>query len=389
MTSVDNLDTIPVAPLKIISLDSFKPLADKVDKLIVTTRKSEAETKNPIYSFPGYVAESYLVDADCPRFSSGEAKGILRESVHGTDLFILADVVNNNLSYGFYGIENRKSPDDQFQDLKRMIDACNGKAHRITVIIPFLYESRQDKRTNLESLDCATALQELLYMGVKNIVTFDAHDPRIANAIPISGFDNFYTSYQFIQSLLTTEKKLSLAKEDFMVVSPDEGGMSKAVFYANILGVDMGMFYKRRDYSTVVNGKNPIVAHEFLGTSVEGKSIYIMDDMIASGQSVLEVAAELKKRKADKIYIAATFGLFTEGYEQFDKYYEAGLFDRIYTTNLTYCSEELMSKPYYANVDISRYLALIIHTINHDKTLEDISNPKARIQEMVREYKNK
>lgn len=389
MTSVDNLDTIPVAPLKIISLEGFQPLADKIDNLIVTTRKSEAVTKNPVTSFPGYLADSYLVAADCPRFSSGEAKGILKESIYGTDLFILADVVNNGLPYGFYGLENHKSPDDQFQDLKRMIDACNGKAHRINVIIPFLYESRQDKRTNLESLDCATALQELLYMGVKNIITFDAHDPRIANAIPLSGFDNFYTSFQFIQTLLTKEMDLSLAKEDFMVVSPDEGGMSKAVFYANILGADMGMFYKRRDYSVVVNGKNPIVAHEFLGPSVEGKSIYIMDDMIASGQSVLEVAAELKKRKANKIYIAATFGLFTEGYQKFDEYYEAGLFDRIYTTNLTYCSEELMNKPYYANVDISRYLALIIHTINHDKTLENISNPKAKIQEMVREFKNR
>lgn len=385
MTNTNNIETIPIAPLKIIALDGFKPLGEKIDKLIVSTRK--AKISENTLTFPGYYADSFLVDAACPRFSSGEAKGVINESVQGTDLYILADVTNYSIGYQLYGQYNRMSPDDHFQDLKRMIDACNGKAHRINVIIPFLYESRQHKRTNLESLDCASALQELYNMGVKNIVTFDAHDPRVQNAIPIEGFDNFYTSFQFIQALLNNEKGLKIDSDNLMVISPDEGGMSKAVFYANILGVDMGMFYKRRDYSVVLNGKNPIVAHEFLGSNVEGKAVFILDDIISSGQSILEVALELKKRKASKIFVAATFGLFSEGYEKFDEYYEKGIIDRIFTTNLTYCPPELLEKPYYVNVDISRYLSLIIHTINHDKSVEDILDSTARIREAVNEYK--
>lgn len=386
MVTTNNINTIPIAPLKIISLDSFKPLADKIDELIVKTRQTKA-LDDSVLSFPGYYSDSFLVDAACPRFNTGEAKGIINESVHGTDLYILADVTNYSIGYELDGMYNRMSPDDHFQDLKRIIDACNGKAHRINVIIPFLYESRQHKRTKLESLDCASALQELDKMGVKNIITFDAHDPRVQNAIPIEGFDNFYTSFQFIQALLGSEKGLIFDNEHFMVISPDEGGMSKAVFYANILGVDMGMFYKRRDYSVVLNGKNPIAAHEFLGSKVEGKDVLILDDIIASGQSILEVALELKKRKASRIFIAATFGIFSEGYEKFDEYYEQGIIHRIFTTNLNYCPPELLEKPYYINVDISRYLALIIHTINHDKSVDGILDATARIREILKEYK--
>ena len=383
----DNYKKIPVAPLKIISLEGFKSLADTIDKFIVDYRKNENMELNHGLSFSGYEADSYLVDADCPRFSSGEAKGVIAESIHGKDLYILADVGNYSINYQMYGVNNVMSPDDHFQDLKRIIDACNGKAHRITVILPFLYEGRQDKRTNLESLDCATALQDLVHMGVKNIITFDAHDPRVQNAVPIEGFDNFYTSFQFIQALLKEDKSINFDQGELMVISPDEGGMSRAVFYANILGVDMGMFYKRRDYTTVIEGKNPIVAHEFLGRDVEGKAVFILDDMISSGESILDVAKELKKRKASKVYIAATFGLFTDGLEKFDEYYESGIIDHIFTTNLIYCPQTLLEKPYYTNVDISKYLALIIHTINHDNSVDGILDSTNRIKDMLFQYK--
>lgn len=377
----------PVAPLRIISLEGFLPLAEKVDKYISTSRKAQGEHLNDNFSYPGYYKESYLVDAKVPRFSSGEGKGVLNESIHGTDLFILADISNHSLTYNFYGMENKMSPDDHFQDLKRLIDACNGKARRINVILPFLYEGRQDKRTNLESLDCATALQELVQMGVKNIITFDAHDARVQNAVPLEGFDNFYTSYQFLQSLLNTESEISVEKENFMVISPDVGGMSRAVFYSNILGVDMGMFYKRRDYSVVHEGKNPIIAHEFLGGDVAGKSVYIVDDMIASGESVLEVAAELKARKAGRVYIAATFGLFTCGFDRFDAAYRDGIIDRVYTSNLIHTPKELKDRPYYTNVDISKYLSHIIDTINHDSSVDGIMNSGELIRQRLADYR--
>ncbi|MFV0341993.1 MAG: ribose-phosphate pyrophosphokinase [Anaerocolumna sp.] len=378
---------LPVAPLKILSLESFMPMAEKIDQLIVSMRHEEAsETKDPLM-LRGYNADSFLVQAKCPRFSSGEAKGLIQESIHGTDLYILADITNYSQTYHLYKCENQMSPDDHFQDLIRMIDACNGKAHRINVILPFLYESRQDKRTNLESLDCATALQELVHMGVKNIITFDAHDPRVQNAIPIEGFDNFYTSFQFIQALLGVEKNLNLSAGGLMIISPDEGGMSRAVFYANILGLDMGMFYKRRDYTTIQDGKNPIVAHEFLGGDVEGRDVFIIDDMISSGESVIDVAQELKLRKANKVFVAASFGLFTHGLSKFDEAYENGIIDRVFTTNLIYCPKELLSKPYYTNVDVSKYLALIIHTINHDNSVDAIVNATYRIKDIVKQYK--
>ncbi|WOO36935.1 ribose-phosphate pyrophosphokinase [Anaerocolumna sp. AGMB13020] len=383
----ENTMKSPIAPLKIISLEGFKPLAEKIDKHISTSRKNKEEKNNYNLSFPGYYKDSYLVNAQVPRFSSGEAKGVIKETIHGKDLFILADISNHSLTYNLYGEENGMSPDDHFQDLKRLIDACNGKARRINVILPFLYEGRQDRRSNLESLDCATALQELVEMGVQNIITFDAHEARVQNAIPLEGFDNFYTSYQFLQAFLKTENGISIEKEDLMVISPDVGGMSRAVFYSNILGVDMGMFYKRRDYSIVSNGKNPIIAHEFLGGDVAGKSVFIVDDMIASGESVLEVAAELKARKAERIYIAATFGLFTSGIDNFDKAYEKGIINRVYTSNLIHTSKEVLDKPYYTNVDISKYLSLIIDTLNHDCSVDGIMNSSALIRQRLNDYR--
>ncbi len=386
MTASNHKKKLPVAPLKILSLQSFMPMAEKIDQIIVNMRHMELQDSKDCFMLRGYDADSFLVNAECPRFSSGEAKGVIYESIHGTDLYILADITNYSQKYNLYDYENQMSPDDHFQDLIRMIDACNGKAHRINVILPFLYESRQDKRTNLESLDCATALQELVHMGVKNIITFDAHDPRVQNAIPIEGFDNFYTSFQFIQALLSVEKNLNLSGGGLMIISPDEGGMSRAVFYANILGLDMGMFYKRRDYTTICDGKNPIVAHEFLGGDVEGRDVFIVDDMISSGESVIEVAQELKLRKANKVFVAATFGLFTNGLERFDEAYEKGIIDRVFTSNLIHCPKELLSKPYYTNVDISKYIALIIHTINHDSSVDNILNSTTRIKEMVEEY---
>lgn len=380
-------ETIPVAPLKIIAQDNCKALGAKIDQLITNARQDYLKEYKNCLHFSGYEADTFLIDAECIRFGSGEGKAHLKESVRGKDLFIITDVLNRENHYTICGTDTIMSPDDQFQDLKRIISACNGKAKRINIIMPFLYESRQHKRTSRESLDCATALIELVQMGVSNFITFDAHDPRVSNAIPINGFDNFYTSYQFIQALIQNEDNLDF--DNMMIVSPDEGGMTRAVYYSNILGVEMGMFYKRRDYTTVVNGRNPIVAHEFLGTDVEGKTVIIVDDMISSGESMLEVCAEMRKRKAGKIIIAVTFGLFSEGFAKFDDYYEKGLIDRIYTTNLTYCPPELLEKPYYRQVDLSRYLALIIHTLNHDKSVNEILNPTTRIHDMLDEYKKK
>ncbi|MFU0827511.1 MAG: Phosphoribosyl pyrophosphate synthase [Lachnoclostridium sp.] len=389
MTTTHVPDAIPVAPLKIMALDSFRPMAEKIDSLIVNARRNPNLAYKNSPAFMGYEADSYLVNAECPRFTSGEAKGLIHESIHGTDLFILADITNYSNLYQMHGKENKMSPDDHFQDLKRLIDACNGKAHRINVIIPFLYEGRQNKRTRLESLDCATALQELVKMGVKNIITFDALDPRVVNAIPTAGFDNFYTSYQFIQSLLTTEKDLRLDSSHLMIISPDESVMSKAVFYTNILGVDLGMFYKKYDYSRDPDLNNEPVSYEYLGADVAGKDMVILTNTIFTGRTILTIAKELKKRKAARIFVIATFGLFIDGYEKFDKYYKEGIIDRVFTTNLIYCSNELMEKPYYTNVDLSRYLARIIHTINHDQSVDSILDSTTLIQDVVDDYKKK
>lgn len=383
-----NLETIPVGSLGIISLPGCKPLGEEVDQYLVKWRaERESEHKGSL-AFAGYQRDSYLLSAKVPRFGSGEAKGQILESVRGTDLYILVDVLNYSMTYSLCGAENHMSPDDHYQDLKRIIAAVGGKARRITVIMPFLYESRQHKRTSRESLDCALALQELVSMGVDNIITFDAHDPRVQNAIPLHGFETVQPAYQFIKGLLRNVKGLELDADHMMVISPDEGGMSRAIYIANVLGLDMGMFYKRRDYTKIVNGRNPIVAHEFLGTSVEGKDMIIIDDMISSGESVLEVAAALKERKARKIFICTTFGLFTGGLERFDKAYENGIIDKILTTNLIYQPEELLKREWYINCDMSKYIAYIIDTLNHDSSISDLLNPSERIQSIVARYKN-
>ena len=382
-----NLETIPVGSLGIIALDGCKPLGEMVDNFLVKWRAERESEHKESLAFSGYMRDSYLLDAKVPRFGSGEAKGVIRESVRGTDLYLLVDVLNYSQTYLLCGHENHMSPDDHYQDLKRIIAAVGGKARRITVIMPFLYESRQHKRTSRESLDCALALQELVAMGVDNIITFDAHDPRVQNAIPLHGFETVQPAYQFIKGLLRHVNDLNIDSSHMMVISPDEGGMTRAIYVANVLGLDMGMFYKRRDYTRIENGRNPIVAHEFLGSSVEGKDMIIIDDMISSGESVLEVAAALKARKANKIFVFATFGLFTGGLEKFDKAYENGVFDRILTTNLIYQTPELLEREWYINCDMSKYIAYIIDTLNHDSSISDLLNPNERIQSIVGKYK--
>ena len=387
MPEEKNLETIPVGPLGIIALDSFKDQAAKVDEFIAGWRSNRTGTYTHTIAFSGYQKDSYLIDAKTPRFGSGEAKGIINETVRGKDLYILVDVGNYSMTYSLCGHENRMSPDDHYQDLKRVIAAVGGKARRINVIMPFLYESRQHKRSRRESLDCALALQELTKMGVENIITFDAHDPRVQNAIPLNGFETVQPGYQFIKGLLREVKDLQIDAKHMMVISPDEGGTGRAIYLANVLGLDMGMFYKRRDYAHIVNGRNPIVAHEFLGSSVEGMDVIIIDDMISSGESVLEVAKELKARKAKRVFAAATFGLFTNGLSKFDEAYEQGLIDKILTTNLTYQTPELLSKPYYINCDMSKYIALIIDTLNHDATMSELLDPVKRIHKVINAYK--
>ena len=381
--------TLPAAPLRIAALESCLPLAQKVDDYIVTFRKSALESMHSSALYANYKKDSYLLKTSCPRFGSGEAKGMIHESVRGADLFVMVDVCNYSLTYSVNGHLNHMSPDDHYQDLKRIISAATGKAHRINVIMPFLYESRQHKRTKRESLDCALGLEELIDMGVSNILTFDAHDPRVQNAIPLSGFDNFMPTYQFVKALFTHDTSLKIDKDHLMIISPDEGAMNRAVYLANNLGVDMGMFYKRRDYSRVIDGRNPIVAHEFLGSSVEGKDVIIVDDMISSGESMLDVAKELKRRKARKVFICATFGLFTNGLAKFDEYYENGLIDRILTTNVVYQTPELLSRPYYIDVDMSKYIALIIDNLNHDDSLSELLSPTKRINKLLDKYRNK
>ena len=377
---------LPVAPLKIGALESCRELGEKVNDYIVQFRKStmDKNTDSPLYY--NYLRDNYLIDCPCPRFGSGEAKGLLTESIRGTDLFLMVDVCNHSLTYSVNGHLNHMSPDDHFQDLKRIIAAANGKAHRVNVLMPFLYESRQHKRTGRESLDCALALNELVRMGVDNIITFDAHDPRVQNAIPLKGFETVQPVYQFIKGLFRAVPDLHPNKDTMMVISPDEGGMGRAIYMANVLGTDMGMFYKRRDYATIINGTNPIVAHEFLGSDVKGKDMIVIDDMISSGGSVLEVAAELKKRKANRVFICSTFGLFTNGMEKFDKAYEAGMFDFILTTNLIYQTPELLQKPYYINCDLSKYIAYIIDTLNHDASISSLLNPLDRINKFLKEH---
>lgn len=379
---------LPVAPLKIGALESCRELGEKVNDYIVQFRKSTMNENMDSPLYYNYLRDNYLIDCPCPRFGSGEAKGLLTESIRGADLFLMVDVCNHSLTYSVNGHLNHMSPDDHFQDLKRIIAAANGKARRVNVVMPFLYESRQHKRTKRESLDSALALQELIDMGVSNIFTFDAHDPRVQNSIPLHGFDSFNPPYQFMKALLKAEPDLKVDKEHLMIISPDEGAMQRAVYFSNVLGVNMGMFYKRRDFSRVVDGRNPIVAHEFLGSSAEGKDVIILDDMISSGDSMLDVARQLKQRKAKRIFCAATFGLFTNGLEKFDQAYEEGILDAVLTTNLIYQTPELLERPYYINCDMSKYIALVIDTLNHDGSISSILNPIERIQNVVNKYKN-
>lgn len=387
MANIELLEkTLPVAPLKLAALESCKELAQKVNDYIVSFRENTINevTESPLYV--NYRTNNYLVECDCPRFGSGEAKGVIKETIRGTDLFIMSDVCNYSLTYSVNGHLNHMSPDDHFQDIKRVIAASTGKAHRVNVIMPFLYESRQHKRTKRESLDCALALEELKDMGVANILTFDAHDPRVQNAIPLSGFDNFTPQYQFMKALFRAVPDLKVSKDHLMIVSPDEGAMHRAVYFSNVLGVDMGMFYKRRDYSTIVNGKNPIVAHEFLGDDVAGKDVIIVDDMISSGESMLDVAKKLKDRNAASVFVCTTFGLFTDGFEKFDEYYKKGYLDKVVTTNLTYLPPAVDEREYFVKADMSKFLALIIDSLNHDLTIGAVMNPTDKIHKLLQKY---
>ena len=384
-----NLESMPDGVLGLIPLESCRELGDKVDWYLAEWRGKRRHMHESDPAFMGYRRDSYIISTSVPRFGSGEAKGIIKESVRGYDLYLMVDVTNYSLTYTVCGHENHMSPDDHYCDLKRIIAAAEGKARRITVIIPFLYEGRQHRRTARESLDCALALQELVSMGVDNIITFDAHDPRVQNAIPLNGFETVQPAYQFIKGILREVKDLHIDADHMMIISPDEGGTNRAVYLANVLGLDMGMFYKRRDYSKIVNGRNPIVAHEFLGSSVEGKDVIIIDDMISSGDSMIDVATELKKRKAARIFVVATFGLFTNGLAPFDKAVADGIIYKVVTTNLTYQTPELLSKPYYINCDMSKYSADIIDTLNQDSSISSLLNPYDRIERLIQKYNKK
>lgn len=384
------IEAIPVAPLKIAAHISAEKLAHEVDAAIVEFRKNDYDVLKKKYTdsvlLRDFAPDSFLLNISCPRFGTGEAKGVINESVRGVDEYILCDITNYSNTYTVSGYLNHMSPDDNYQDLKRIIGASIAKAHRVNVIMPFLYESRQHKRDKRESLDCAMALEELVNMGVENIITFDAHDPRVQNAIPLNGFDSFMPTYAFMKEILKRFPDIRIDKDSIMVISPDEGAMGRSIYLANNLGVDMGMFYKRRDYSKVVNGRNPIVAHEFLGSSVEGKTVIIVDDMISSGESMLDTARELKERKAKNVIVCCTFGLFTNGFEKFDEFYRNGFIDLIVTTNLNYKSSEIYSKEWYREANLSRYLASIINYFNYDMSTHSFSNSK-KIQKLLREFR--
>ncbi|EOS35619.1 MAG: ribose-phosphate pyrophosphokinase [Lachnospiraceae bacterium] len=381
-------NAMPVAPLKLMVLNGAAELGNQVNNYLVNFRSKVNNVYINDPAFQGYSEKNYLFQFSTPRFYSGEGKAVLDETVRGKDVFILVDVCNHSLTYTMNGYTNHMSPDDHYQDLKRVIAATNGKAHRINVIMPFLYEGRQHRRTGRESLDCAYAFKELTKMGVSNFITFDAHDPRIQNASPLSGFDNFTAHYQFLRALLHSEKDLKLDKDHIIVISPDEGALDRAIYFSTVIGADTGMFYKRRDYSTIVNGKNPIVAHEFLGNDIEGKDIIIIDDMISSGESMLDTARQLKSMNAKHVFICTTFGLFTNGFAAFDKAFAEGVFDKVITTNLCYRPPELLTKPYYLEADMSKFLASIIDFLNHDLSIEPVSTPTEKIRHIIKLYQN-
>lgn len=380
VASSENLfsSEISAAPIGIIAMNSVTELGNKIDSYLVEWSKRA-----------GYDVDSFLIESECPRFSSGDGKGLIKSTVRGKDLFIIVDVGNYNVKYNYFGFENAMSPDDHFQDLKRIIQAASGKAHRVNIIMPILYGGRQHRRSYRESLDCACALQELEAMGVSNIVTFDAHDPRVQNAVPLMGFDNVMPTYQVLKCILREIKDINLTKENFMIVSPDEGALNRNMYYASVLGVDMGMFYKRRDYSQIVNGRNPIVAHEYLGNPVEGKDIFVADDIISSGESMLDLAYNLKEKKAGRIFTYATYAIFTNGLEKFDKAYEEGVIGGVFGTNLTYRTPELLSRPWFHEVDVSKYIAYFIEAINHDVSIGKIIDPHTKIDNLLKKYNMK
>ena len=384
-----SINTIPIGPLGIIGMPGCEELTDKIDQYLVKWRRTQASEHAESIAFFGYQRDTYKIDVSIPRFGSGEGKGVINESVRGYDIYIVCDVFNYSCSYDMYGRKVYMSPDDHFADLKRVISALCSKPKRVSVIMPMLYEGRQHKRSSRESLDCAMALKELVHLGVENIITFDAHDQRVQNAIPDKSFENVMPTYQMIKALVNNVEDLNVDKDHLMIISPDEGALHRCIYFATQLGVNLGMFYKRRDYTKIVNGRNPIVAHEFLGSSVEGKDVFIIDDMISSGESMLDVAKELKARKAKRVFLASTFGLFTNGLEKFDEAYEAGLIDKVLTTNVIYQTPELLSKPYYINVDMSKYIALIIDTLNHDASISKLLDPVDRIQKLLKEYNKK
>jgi len=390
MPNNESAHILPVAPLSLAVMDSCREFGEKVDRRIAEIRSLSRFTASQDFSalsFRGYLRDSYLLPLRTPRFGTGESKGQLMESVRGADLYIISDVTNHSMTYTVCGMQNHYSPDDHFQDMKRIIGAAR-TAERITVIMPFLYESRQHKRSKRESLDCAMNLEELCNMGIHNIITFDAHDPRVQNAIPLKGFDNFMPTLQFLEALFSHVKDLAIDKDHLMIISPDEGAMGRSIYFANNLSVDMGMFYKRRDYSTVVNGRNPIVAHEYLGASVEGKDVIVVDDMIASGESILDLCKELKARKANRIFAVATFAFFTSGIEEFNKAYNEGYLTKVVSSNLTYRRPEVTAAPWFVEADLSKYIAYIIATLNHDRTLSKLLNPYNRIKNLLERYKN-
>ena len=390
---MDNFDEIrdklPVAPLEIIAMDSAKDLARGVDSYIVQARKSEISKFAFDPSIQGYQRDSYLGHARCPRFGWGEAKAVLDDSIRGKDLFLITDVTNSSITYRMNNCVNHMSPDDHYQDLKRMIAAAAGKAKRVNVIMPFLYEGRQHRRSSRESLDCAFMLEELYNMGVDNFITFDAHDPRVANAIPLNGFDNYTPPTPFINALFDHEKDMIIDKEHLVVISPDEGALNRSIYFANVLGVNTGMFYKRRDYTRIVNGKNPIVAHEFLGDNIDGKDVIVMDDMISSGESMIDTARQLKEMNARRVYICCTFGLFTNGLKAFDNAYERCYFEKLVTTNLNYRPSELLERPYYVEADMTKFLADIINMMNHDASMSNVHHNSDKIHQAIDEYNSR
>lgn len=384
----DSFLTYPVGPLGIIAMKGTEELGEKVNKWLTRWRDHTEDATMPgdMRTTPGAQREDFLIKTSCPRFGNGEGKGMIKETVRGYDVYILCDIGAHNCTYNMYGQEVPMSPDDHFMDLKRTIAAMGGKAKRITVIMPMLYEGRQHRRSTRESLDCAMMLQELVHLGVSNIITFDAHDPRVQNAIPYAGFESIMPSYQIFKALLHKDKTLNIDKDHMMIVSPDEGAIDRNIFYASVLGLDMGMFYKRRDYTRIVNGRNPIVAHEYMGNSVEGKDVFVTDDIISSGESIIDLCRELKARKANRIFAAATFALFTNGLDVYNKAYEEGLIDRVISTNLTYRTPELQAAPWFVEADMSKYISYIIATLNHDRSLSNLLNPYDRIHRLINTY---